>query len=168
MLRRPPSSTLFPSTTLFRSRVSDLLDRVGPQAGASWILWQAEDGFTESLPLEVARHPDTWIAYLMADQPLTPEHGYPARVLIPGRFGMKQPKWVRRMQLADHDDALLEKVVEDAVPIGAPQPEINRGPFQTAPTPPLPTTPRKPKSARSRRCRRRGSWGEASGPRCSP
>ena len=86
-------------------RVSDLLDRVGPQPGASWILWQADDGFTESLPIDVARHPDTWIAYLMDDQPLTPEHGYPARVLIPGRFGMKQPKWVRRMQLADHDEA---------------------------------------------------------------
>lgn len=86
-------------------RVSDLLERVGPQPGASWILWQADDGFTESLPMEVARHPDTWIAYLMGDQPLTPEHGYPARVLIPGRFGMKQPKWVRRMQVADHDEA---------------------------------------------------------------
>ena len=86
-------------------RVSDLLDRVGVKPEASWILWQADDGFTESLPLEVARHPDTWIAYLMADQPLTPEHGFPARVLIPGRFGMKQPKWVRRMQLADHEEA---------------------------------------------------------------
>ncbi len=86
-------------------RVSDLLDRVGVRPDASWILWQADDGFTESLPLEVARHPDTWIAYLMADQPLTPEHGFPARVLIPGRFGMKQPKWVRRMQLADHEEA---------------------------------------------------------------
>jgi len=86
-------------------RVSDLLDRVGPTSEASWILWQADDGFTESLPIEIARHPDTWIAYLMGDQPLTAEHGYPARVLIPGRFGMKQPKWVRRMQIADHDEA---------------------------------------------------------------
>ncbi|MET1232157.1 MAG: molybdopterin-dependent oxidoreductase [Candidatus Limnocylindrales bacterium] len=86
-------------------RVSDLLDRVGARPEASWILWEADDGFTESLAMDVARHPDTWIAYLMGDQPLTPEHGYPARVLIPGRFGMKQPKWVRRMQIADHDEA---------------------------------------------------------------
>ena len=85
-------------------RVSDLLDRVGARPEASWILWEADDGFTESLAIEVARHPDTWIAYLMGDQPLTPEHGFPARVLIPGRFGMKQPKWVRRMQVADHDE----------------------------------------------------------------
>ncbi len=80
--------------------VSDLLARVGPQPAAAWILWEAEDGFTESIPLEVARHPDTWIAYEMGDAPLTADHGFPARVLIPGRFGMKQPKWVRRMTLA--------------------------------------------------------------------
>ena len=81
-------------------RVSDLLDRVGVRSEAQWILWGAEDGFTESIPLDVARHPDTWIAYEMGDVPLTADHGFPARVLIPGRFGMKQPKWVRRMTLS--------------------------------------------------------------------
>jgi DMSO/TMAO reductase YedYZ molybdopterin-dependent catalytic subunit len=86
-------------------RVSDLLDRAGVRPEASWILWEADDGFTESLPLAVARNPDTWIAYEMGGAPLTAEHGFPARVLIAGRFGMKQPKWLRRMQLADHDEA---------------------------------------------------------------
>ncbi len=81
-------------------RVSDLLDRVGAQPGAMWINWEAVDGFTESIPIDVARHPDTWIAYLMGGAPLTAEHGFPARVLIPGRFGMKQPKWLSRMTLA--------------------------------------------------------------------
>ncbi len=84
-------------------RVADLLDRVGVQAGAAFIHWEAEDGFTESIALEVARHPDTWIAYEMGGAPLPVDHGYPARVLIPGRFGMKQPKWVRRMTLAAED-----------------------------------------------------------------
>ena len=86
------------------TRVSGLLDRVGVQPGATWILWEADDGYTESIPVEVARHPDTWLAYQMGDAPLTDDHGFPARVLIPGRFGMKQPKWLRRMQLADHDE----------------------------------------------------------------
>jgi len=85
-------------------RISDLLDRAGVQPGAGWILWEAEDGFTESTPLEVAREADSWIVYEMGDALLTPEHGYPARVLIAGRFGMKQPKWLRRMQMADHDE----------------------------------------------------------------
>lgn len=85
-------------------KVADLLDKVGVQPSATWILWQADDGYTESIPIEVARHPDTWLAYLMGDAPLTAEHGFPVRVLIAGRFGMKQPKWLRRMQLADHDE----------------------------------------------------------------
>jgi DMSO/TMAO reductase YedYZ molybdopterin-dependent catalytic subunit len=82
-----------------------LLDRAGVKPEASWVLWEAEDGFTESLPLEVARESDSWLVYEMGDAPLTAEHGFPARILIAGRFGMKQPKWVSRMQLADHDEA---------------------------------------------------------------
>ena len=83
--------------------VRDLLAAAGVQAGAGWILWESEDGYTESLPLDVARRPETWIAYEMGGQALTVDHGFPARVLVAGRFGMKQPKWVRRMQVADHD-----------------------------------------------------------------
>jgi hypothetical protein len=84
--------------------VSTLLDTAGVQEGASWVLWEAADGFTESIPLDVARRPDTWIAYEMGGAPLTTAHGFPARVFISGRFGMKQPKWLTRMRLADHDE----------------------------------------------------------------
>jgi DMSO/TMAO reductase YedYZ molybdopterin-dependent catalytic subunit len=85
------------------TRVAGLLDEAGVDAGARFILWEAEDGYTESIPIEVARDDQSWIAYEMAGQPLTPEHGFPARVLIAGRFGMKQPKWVNRLTVSDHD-----------------------------------------------------------------
>lgn len=81
-------------------RIADLLAPVGVQPAATAILWEAADGYTESIPLQVALDPDSWIAYEMGDAPLPPEHGAPARVLIAGRFGMKQPKWVTRMHLA--------------------------------------------------------------------
>jgi DMSO/TMAO reductase YedYZ molybdopterin-dependent catalytic subunit len=84
--------------------VKALLDDAGVRPAATHVLWEAADGYTESLPLDVALHDDTWIAYLMGGAPLTAEHGYPARVMIPGRFGMKQPKWVTRLQLSDQDD----------------------------------------------------------------
>jgi DMSO/TMAO reductase YedYZ molybdopterin-dependent catalytic subunit len=86
-------------------RAAELLDRAGVQPAARFVLWEAEDGYTESIPLAVARNPETWIAYEMGGAALTPEHGFPARVLIPGRFGMKQPKWLRRIQLAERDVA---------------------------------------------------------------
>ncbi|MGH2467859.1 MAG: molybdopterin-dependent oxidoreductase [Candidatus Limnocylindrales bacterium] len=81
-------------------RIADLLAPTGVQPAATAILWEAADGYTESIPLQVALDPDSWIAYEMGDAPLPPEHGAPARVLIAGRFGMKQPKWVTRMHLA--------------------------------------------------------------------
>lgn len=84
--------------------ISALLEEAGVGPAASHVLWQAADGYTESVPLEVVMDEQSWIAYEMGDAPLTPEHGYPARVLIAGRFGMKQPKWVTRLQVADHDE----------------------------------------------------------------
>jgi len=84
-------------------RIADLLERAGVKAEARFVHWEAEDGYTESIPLDTARHPETWIAYAMGDAPLTADHGFPARILIPGRFGMKQPKWVNRMTLAADD-----------------------------------------------------------------
>lgn len=84
--------------------VSALLDRAGARPEGTWVLWEAADGFTESTPIEVAREAESWIVTEMGDAPLTAEHGFPARVLIAGRFGMKQPKWLTRMQVADHDE----------------------------------------------------------------
>ena len=83
--------------------VADLLDAAAARPTASWVWWTAADGYTESLPIAVARDPETWIAYEMGGAPLTVDHGYPARVLVAGRFGMKQPKWVTRLTVADHD-----------------------------------------------------------------
>lgn len=86
------------------TRLSTVLDAAGVAATASWILWESADGYTESLPLDIARGLDIWLAYEMGGEPLTDDHGFPLRVLIPGRFGMKQPKWLTRIQLADHDE----------------------------------------------------------------
>ena len=52
------------------------------------------DEFTATLPIEVALDPDTLLVYEMNGQVLPREHGYPARVLVPGRYGMKSAKWV--------------------------------------------------------------------------
>jgi DMSO/TMAO reductase YedYZ molybdopterin-dependent catalytic subunit len=53
--------------------------------------------FARSLPLEVARHPDTLLAYAMNGEPLTAPHGFPARLIVPGWYGMAAVKWVTRI-----------------------------------------------------------------------
>ncbi len=84
-------------------RLADLLRPAGIQPAGRWVLFEALDGYTESLPIEVALHPDTWVAHGMGGSPLPSEHGYPARLLVGDRFGMKQPKWLHRIVVAEAD-----------------------------------------------------------------
>jgi DMSO/TMAO reductase YedYZ molybdopterin-dependent catalytic subunit len=124
------------------ARIADLLDRVGVQPGAKWVLWEAADGYTEAIELDVARDPESWIAYEMADAPIPAEHGHPARVLIAGRFGMKQPKWVTAMHLAaarapgfweerGWDDQAIERTMS-RIDLPSPGDEVPAGrPFRT-------------------------------------
>jgi sulfite oxidase len=55
--------------------------------------------FIRSIPLEKALDPDTLLAFRMNGAPLTPEHGYPARVLVPGWTGSASIKWVTEMEV---------------------------------------------------------------------
>jgi DMSO/TMAO reductase YedYZ molybdopterin-dependent catalytic subunit len=54
----------------------------------------AADEYTSGVPLEVAMDPDALLVYEMNGQLLPREHGYPARLLVPNRYGMKNAKWV--------------------------------------------------------------------------
>ena len=87
-------------------RVRDVLAAAGVQAAATHVLWRSADGYTESIPVEVARDERTWLVDEMGPPgtSLTAEHGYPLRVLIAGRYGMKQPKYLTDIVLADHDE----------------------------------------------------------------
>ena len=87
------------STAVFKGvPLRDLLERAGIPAGTREIRFSSADGYTESIPLEVATDPTTIVAYLMNDGPLPKEHGFPARVLMSGRFGVKNPKWLTKIE----------------------------------------------------------------------
>lgn len=90
------------STGLFTGvRMRDLVAGASPQAGATWVSFKAEDGYTESVPLSlVSGAPEILVAYQLDGAPLPQAHGYPARVLIPGHYGMKGPKWLDTIELA--------------------------------------------------------------------
>lgn len=80
-------------------RVKDLLQNVGVQVGAKFIQWEAADGFYESLPLGMAFENDALLAYSINGEPLNAKHGFPLRVILPGHFGMKQPRWLTKITL---------------------------------------------------------------------
>ncbi len=118
--------------------VADLLDRAGVRPEARFVLWRSADDYAESLALDVARDPGTWVVFEMDGKPLEADHGFPARILIPDRFGMKGPKWLTAIALSDTDEPgywvergwdreAVEKIMSridlpqagDAVPAGA-------------------------------------------------
>ena len=83
----------------------DLLTKAGPRQGAGAVNFRARDGYTESLALPaVMSAPDILVAYLLDGSPLPDAHGFPARVLIPGRYGMKGPKWLDEIVLAASEE----------------------------------------------------------------
>jgi DMSO/TMAO reductase YedYZ molybdopterin-dependent catalytic subunit len=82
----------------------DLVASASPQAGASWVSFRARDGYTESLSLSTVRStPEILVAYGLNGADLPGQHGYPARILIPGHYGMKGPKWLDAIDLTDHE-----------------------------------------------------------------
>ena len=86
-------------------RLHDLVRMADPQSGATYARFKARDGYTESLPLSlIAGHPEILVAYALDDAPLPTSHGFPARILVPGHYGMKGPKWLDSIDLASHDD----------------------------------------------------------------
>ena len=77
------------------ARLSDVLDLAGGlKSSASGLAFIAVDEFSAGLPPEVGDDPETLIVYEMNGEPLPREHGFPARLLVPGRYGMKDPKWL--------------------------------------------------------------------------
>lgn len=85
-------------------RLRDVLQRAGgPSARAIKVAFHCADGYTESIPLGDALVPTTLLAFEMNGERLPPSHGFPVRLLVPGLFGMKNPKWITRIELVDYD-----------------------------------------------------------------
>jgi DMSO/TMAO reductase YedYZ molybdopterin-dependent catalytic subunit len=84
------------STAVWRGvplgEVFDLAGGLRPNATSLTVI--AADEFTSSLPLAAALDPETLLVYEMNGAPLPVAHGFPARVLVPGRYGFKSAKWV--------------------------------------------------------------------------
>lgn len=82
-------------------RLKDLLEVVGLQPDAKELYIEAADGFFESVAMTDMTDSRTLLVYQMNGEPLPYEHGYPLRIYIPNRFGMKQPKWITSMEAID-------------------------------------------------------------------
>jgi DMSO/TMAO reductase YedYZ molybdopterin-dependent catalytic subunit len=78
----------------------DLFGPAGVKPGVTWVNFTALDGFTESLPLSEMLNGIAMLAHSLDGSHLTAKHGAPARLLTFSRYGMKQPKWIQKIELA--------------------------------------------------------------------
>ncbi len=83
--------------------LADLWTHAGVQPEATYVHFKAADEYTTSVSLEWLTQPGVILAYAINDEPLPPEHGYPLRLIIPGLYGQKQPKWITQITFMDHD-----------------------------------------------------------------
>ncbi|MET9001860.1 sulfite oxidase-like oxidoreductase [Amycolatopsis sp. Hca4] len=71
---------------------------------ADYVMVHAYGGYTTNLPLADLLDGQAWVAYEYGGKPLTPEHGGPARLLVPHLYFWKSAKWVRGLELKTRDE----------------------------------------------------------------
>ena len=81
----------------------DLAELVTPKPSARFVLAHAEAGFTSNVPLAAIEDENAVLAYEADGEPLMPEHGWPLRLVVPSRYFWKSAKWLRGLELLDHD-----------------------------------------------------------------
>lgn len=85
--------------------VSEILGRVKPRPEAKFVLVHAENGFTTNLPFSDFAQDDVLVAFKHDGNDLTPEHGGPARLVVPRLYAWKSAKWVRGLEFLAEDRA---------------------------------------------------------------
>jgi DMSO/TMAO reductase YedYZ molybdopterin-dependent catalytic subunit len=81
----------------------NLLQRAGVKKGATKVVFHAADDYSDSIHLTKALESTTLLAVHMNGVTLPQEHGFPARLLVPGIYGMKHCKWVTRIEVVNYN-----------------------------------------------------------------
>ena len=84
-------------------RARDVLTLAMPLSNAKFVTLHGYDGYTTNLPLEALLDDDVLIAHSVLGQILTKDHGGPARMVVPKRYAWKGAKWLKAIELHEHD-----------------------------------------------------------------
>ncbi len=103
-ISNPAGGGLIGNATWHGVSLRDLLNEAGIKSGAKFVTFEAQDDYLTTVALERALDPNAFLVHSINGAPLTREHGFPLRVLIPGVYGQKQPKWISRIVLTDQNE----------------------------------------------------------------
>lgn len=97
----PPDGDAIGNAEWTGLELKPLLDRVGIRPNAVYAAMRAADGYYTGIPVVELMREENWLVYRMNGEPLPREHGFPLRIFIPGKYGMKQPKWLTEIELVN-------------------------------------------------------------------
>ena len=84
-------------------RISDLLSLVRVQPEAEYVIFHSYGGYTTNVPLAELQGPENMLVHTHDGQPLTEEHGWPLRALVPNLYLWKSAKWIRGIEFVAKD-----------------------------------------------------------------
>ena len=83
--------------------IREVMALAGVKSEARFVIIHAEQGFTTNLPLAELAQDDVLLADKHDGEALTPDHGWPLRLVVPRRYFWKSAKWVRRLEFSVRD-----------------------------------------------------------------
>ncbi len=84
-------------------KAQQLLMLAAPLPTAKYVTLHGYDGYTTNLPLEALLDDDVMVAHSVLGYPLTTAHGGPVRMIVPKRYAWKGAKWLKAIELHEHD-----------------------------------------------------------------
>jgi DMSO/TMAO reductase YedYZ molybdopterin-dependent catalytic subunit len=97
----PVGGGLISNATWKGTSLKGLLQKADVKGGAKYLVMDGADDYFTSVPIDLGLNDEALLVYEMNGQPLPPQHGRPLRVLLPGVYGQKQPKWITHIGVAD-------------------------------------------------------------------
>jgi DMSO/TMAO reductase YedYZ molybdopterin-dependent catalytic subunit len=80
-----------------------VLERAGIKPQAKYAALYSAEGYSTGHTVERISRPENFLAWEMNGEALPRRHGFPLRVILPGKYGMKMPKWLTRIEFVDHE-----------------------------------------------------------------
>ncbi|MCA1840950.1 MAG: sulfite oxidase-like oxidoreductase [Actinomycetota bacterium] len=80
-----------------------IIEMVAPLPSATHVIAHCDISYTSNLSLEVMDDDDVMVVWARNGEPLSPEHGFPLRLMVPKRYAWKSAKWLRALEFAAKD-----------------------------------------------------------------
>jgi DMSO/TMAO reductase YedYZ molybdopterin-dependent catalytic subunit len=102
-ISNPPGGRLIGNAVWTGVPLSYVLEQAGPDPSVLEVVFKCADGYSTSITLEEAEEEGVLLCYRVNGETLLPKHGFPLRLVVPGKYGMKWPKWITAMEFVDYD-----------------------------------------------------------------